>query len=127
MEQLPQQIQHQLAQFQQLQQQAEAIATQRLQMELQLKEITRALEEVQKLGEDAEVYKSVGNLLIKSEKSSIEAELKDRKETLELRINTLKRQEEKVTSRLKELQSKLQESLRSRAARTQGAGPGAAG
>ncbi len=122
MEQLPPQLQHQLAQFQQLQQQAEAIATQRLQMELQLKEVTRALEEVQKLGEDAEVYKSVGNLLIKSEKGSVEAELKDRKETLELRINTLKRQEEKVTSRLKELQAKIQDAIRSRATRAPGAG-----
>ena len=91
-------------------------------MELQLKEVTRALEEVQKLGEDAEVYKSVGNLLIKSEKGSVEAELKDRKETLELRINTLKRQEEKVTSRLKELQAKIQDAIRSRATRAPGAG-----
>jgi prefoldin beta subunit len=123
MEQLSPQLQHQLAQFQQLQQQAEAIATQRLQMELQLKEVTRALEEVQKLGEDAEVYKSVGNLLIKSEKGNVEAELKERKETLELRINTLKRQEEKVTSRLKELQAKIQDAFRSRATRT----PGGAG
>jgi len=92
-------------------------------MELQLKEVTRALEEVQKLGEDAEVYKSVGNLLIKSEKGNVEAELKERKETLELRINTLKRQEEKVTSRLKELQAKIQDAIRSRATRT----PGGAG
>jgi prefoldin beta subunit len=122
MEQIPPQLQHQLAQFQQLQQQAEAIATQRLQIELQLKEVTRALEEVQKLGEDAEVYKSVGNLLIKSEKGKVEAELKDRKETLELRINTLKRQEEKVTSRLKELQAKIQEAIRARASRSGGAG-----
>ena len=122
MEQLPPQLQHQLAQFQQLQQQAEAIATQRLQMELQLKEVTRALEELQRLGEDAEVYKSVGNLLVRSEKGSVEAELKDRKETLELRISTLKRQEEKVTSRLKELQAKIQDAIRSRAARTPGAG-----
>jgi prefoldin beta subunit len=123
MEQIPPQLQHQLAQFQQLQQQAEAIATQRLQMELQLKEVSRALEEVQKLGEDAEVYRSVGNLLIKSAKGDVETELKDRKETLELRINTLKRQEEKVTSRLKELQAKLQEAIRSRAGGSQiGAG-----
>ncbi|NOZ58992.1 MAG: prefoldin subunit beta [Euryarchaeota archaeon] len=124
MEQIPPQLQHQLAQFQQLQQQAEAIATQRLQMELQLKEVSRALEEVQKLGDDAEVYRSVGNLLIKSAKDDVESELKDRKETLELRINTLKRQEEKVTSRLKELQAKIQEAIRSRAGGSPGVGAG---
>ncbi|WP_456474215.1 prefoldin subunit beta [Candidatus Pyrohabitans sp.] len=122
MEQLPPQLQQRLAQFQQLQQQAEAITTQRLQVELQLKEVTRALEEVEKLDEDAEIYRSVGNLLIKSEKGKVETELKERKETLELRINTLKRQEEKVTSRLKELQTKIQDAIRARASRTGGAG-----
>ncbi|WP_457554748.1 prefoldin subunit beta [Candidatus Pyrohabitans sp.] len=124
MEQLPPQLQHQLAQFQQLQQQAEAITTQRLQMELQLKEVARALDEVQKLGEDAEVYRSVGNLLIKSTRDDVEKELKERKETLELRISTLKRQEEKVTSRLKELQVKIQDAIRSRTRGSPGVGAG---
>ncbi len=124
MEQLPPQLQHQLAQFQQLQQQAEAITTQRLQMELQLKEVARALDEVQKLGEDAEVYRSVGNLLIKSTRDDVEKELKERKETLELRISTLKRQEEKVASRLKELQVKIQDAIRSRTRGSPGVGAG---
>ncbi len=120
MEQIPQQLQHQLVQFQQLQQQAESIVTQRMQMELQLKEVERALQEVEKLGEDAEVYKSVGTLLVRSQKGEVEKELRDRKETLELRLNTLKRQEEKVKAKLTEMQTKLQSALRSRAQQPQG-------
>ncbi len=108
MKELPKELQHTLAQFQQVQQQAEAIATQRLQLEVQLKDVEKALEEVEKLPEDGEVYKVVGNLLVKSEKGKVEAELRDRKETLELRVKTLKKQEEKVATRLKELQQKIQ-------------------
>lgn len=96
-----------------MQQQAQAIAAQRLQMELQMKETEHAAEEVAKLGEDAEVYKTVGSILVKSKKIKVEEELKDRKETLDLRIKTLQRQEEKIQSRLKEMQAQIQEELKS--------------
>ena len=82
-------------------------------MELQMKEVERALEEVEKLDADAEVYKSVGGILIKSEKTKVGEELKERKETLDLRIKTLQRQEEKIQSRLKEMQAQIQDELKS--------------
>jgi prefoldin beta subunit len=88
------------------------MAAQRLQLELQLKEVERALEELKKLDENVEVYKSVGNLLVKGEKGKIEEELSERKETLSLRVKTLQRQEEKLQTRLKEMQTKIQEVLR---------------
>ena len=121
MEQIPQQIQHQLAQFQQTQQQAEAIANQKMQIDFQLKDTERALKEIEPLGEDAEVYKTVGSILVKTEKTKLTEELKERKETLELRLKTLKRQEEKVTARLQELQGKLQSALQ--AQQQKGGGP----
>ncbi len=96
-----------------MQQQAQAIASQRLQMELQMKEAERALEEIEKLGENAEVYKSIGNILIKSEKAKVGEELKERKETLDLRIKTLQRQEEKIQTKLKEMQAQIQEEFKS--------------
>ena len=112
MEQIPPQIQHQLAQFQQIQQQVQALASQRLQMELQLKEMEKAAEELEKLAPEAEVYKSIGSILIRSEKAKLAAELKEKRDTLDLRMKTLQRQEEKFQARLKEMQTKIQEALK---------------
>ncbi|MFQ6105858.1 MAG: prefoldin subunit beta [Candidatus Hydrothermarchaeaceae archaeon] len=112
MEQLPQKLQDQLLQFQQLQQQAQVISNQRLQAELQSKEIERALAELGKLGTKAEVYKSIGQLLIKNPKGSVEKDLQERKDTLEVRVTALKRQEEKLKAKLKEMQAKLQEEIK---------------
>lgn len=85
MEQLPKSVQHQIAQFQQLQQQAQAITVQRQSIEMQIKEAERALDELNKVKEDAEIYKSVGNILIKSNKEEVKKELEDKLETLKLR------------------------------------------
>lgn len=112
MEKLPPQLRHQLAQFQQTQQQAQMLMTQRQQLELLLKETERALEELGKLKEDAVVYKSVGTILIKSEKDELQKSLEEQKETLDLRIKTLERQEERVVQRLREMREKLEEALR---------------
>lgn len=82
-------------------------------MELQMKEVERALEEIEKLGESAEIYKSIGSILVKSEKPKVGEELKERKETLDLRIKTLQRQEERIQTKLKEMQAQIQEEFKS--------------
>lgn len=108
MEQIPQEIQHQLAQLQQTQAQAQAMAQQKVQMEAQARETAKALEELAKLEKDAEVYKSVGGLLLRSDKETLEAELTEQKETLDLRVDRLAKQDEKIQKRMKELQDNLQ-------------------
>lgn len=113
MEQIPPKIQNQLLQFQQIQQQAQAIASQRFQLELQLKEVERSLGEVNKLDDDAEIYKSVGAILLRSTTPAVKEELTEKKETLELRIKTLKKQEGKVQQRLREMQQKIRQELKS--------------
>jgi prefoldin beta subunit len=112
MQQIPKQLEQQLVQFQQLQKQAQTISQQRLQFEVQLKETEKALEELGKLGENPEIYKSVGAFLLKSEKPSVEKELKDRKETLEVRIKTFKSQEAKYTEKLKTMKGDIENQLK---------------
>ena len=106
------QIQEQLARLQQLQQTLQAVSTQKQQLEIESSETDRAMAELEKLGEQSVVYKSVGSLLLRSEKQTLMAELKERKELLGTRITVLGRQEERTKERLKELQEKLQERLR---------------
>ena len=112
MEKLSPQMRHQLAQFQQAQQQAQVLLSQRQQLELLLRETERALEELGKLPEDAVVYKSVGTILVKSEKAVLQKDLAEQKETLDLRIKTLERQGERAVQRLREMRDKIDEALK---------------
>lgn len=108
---LPPQVQHQLAQLQQVQQQAQALATQKAQVTSALNETEMALEELKKLEEDAVIYKNVGQLLIKSERDVVSNELAEKKETLELRARTLERQEERIQKRFQQLQEQLRSAI----------------
>ncbi len=106
------QIQEQLARLQQMQQTLQAVATQKQQLEIEVSETDRALGELDKLGDQSVVYKSVGSLLLRSDKQTLIGELKERKELLGTRITVLGRQEERTKERIKELQEKLQQRLR---------------
>lgn len=114
MEKLSPQLRHQLAQFQQVQQQAQVLLSQRQQLELLLKETERALEELSKLSEDAVVYKSVGTLLVRSEKVKMQKDLAEQKEMFDLRVKTIERQEERAVQRLREMRDKIDEALKGR-------------
>ena len=81
-------------------------------MEIELSETERALAELEKITDQTPVYKSVGSLLLKSERQTVLSELKERKDLLGTRITVLGRQEERTKERMKELQTKLQEKLR---------------
>ena len=85
-------LQGKLVQFQQLQQQLQAITTQKFQIETQLKDVERTLEELSKRSGDSAVYKSIGALMIQVEDlGKLEEELAEQKETLTIRTQTLEK------------------------------------
>ncbi len=108
MQQPPANLEKQLYEFQQLQKQAQTIASQRLQFELQLKETEKALKEIDTLGPDPEIYQSVGAFLIKAEKEPVKKELEEKKETLEVRVKTFKNQEQKYTEKLTTMKTEIE-------------------
>jgi len=109
---LPPAVQERLLRLQQLQQTLQSVLTQKQQVELELLEVDQALEELEKTSDDGVIYKSVGSLLIKTEKPKITEELKERKELANMRISVLGKQEERLRSQIKELNEKLQKDLR---------------
>lgn len=112
MRELPPQVQNQLAQFQQLQQQLQVLASQRIQLEAKLREITGTLEELGKLPAESPVYRSTGSLLVRvTDREALGKELEEQKETLEIRVNTIKKQEKSLGERYEQLQAKLSEAL----------------
>jgi len=109
---LPPPVQERLLRLQQLQQTLQAVLTQKQQLELELTETEQALSELEKLTDDAVVYKSIGSLLVKTEKTKTTTELNERKDLLNMRIGVLGKQEERLRSQVKDLQVKLQRDLR---------------
>lgn len=120
---LPPQLRNQLQLFQQLQQQAQVVVGQRAQLELQVKETEKTLEELEKVDDKSPVYRSAGALLIRAkDKAGLVAELKDTKETAEVRLASMKRQEEKLRERLTSLQKEIQAALATQQGRAGGRG-----
>ncbi|MHB8584940.1 MAG: prefoldin subunit beta [Thermoplasmatota archaeon] len=109
---LPPQVQNQIAQLQQLQQQASVVISQRQQLEVAVREVERALEELEKTTEDAPIYRSVGGLLVRAkDRGTVVKELQDTKETTGIRLESIKRQEQRLRERLESLQKELQAAL----------------
>jgi prefoldin beta subunit len=109
---LPPQIQQRLLRLQQLQQTLQGVMAQKQQLTLQLTEVEQAASELEKLTETAVIYKSIGALLVKSEKDKVTAELTERKELLKMRVDVLGKQETRLRTQVKDLQEKLQQDLR---------------
>ncbi len=111
MNELPPQIQNQLAQLQQIQQQAQALMQQKSQVEMVLRETERALEELKKTEDNAIVYKAAGELLVKANKEEVLKDLEEKKDSLDVRMKSLARQEERIQSRFTQLQDQLKAAL----------------
>jgi prefoldin beta subunit len=108
---LPPNVQERLLRLQQLQQTLQTILAQKQQVEMEKNEVEQTLAELTKTVDDAVIYKAVGSLLVKAEKTKVTEDLNERKSLLETRSTVIARQEERVRSQVKESQTKLQEDL----------------
>ncbi len=108
---LPPAIEQQYKRLQQLSSQVRVLQTQLTQLELQFRETETALKELNNLDEGATVYKNVGMLFFKTEQPVLKSDLEDRKETLDLRVKTLQKQEERSREKFEELQERLKRQL----------------
>ena len=110
---LPPWLREQVSRLQQLQQNLQAIMMQKQQIELEIVETDRALEELKKIGIDDTVYKSAGPLLIKANKEDVLKELEEKKELSNTRVTVLAKQETRVKDNLKEAENKINQMIRS--------------
>lgn len=112
MDNIPPKVQNQIAQFQQLTQQIQMVTTQKIQLEAQAKELERTVEELGKAPEDSAVFKNVGTLLVQvKDRKALVDELKEQKETVEVRVKTLERQDKHLRERHQSLQSQITQAL----------------
>lgn len=96
-----------------MQQTLQAILAQKQQVELEKTDVDQTVNEVQKLPDDAVIYKAIGSVLVKGDKAQILSELTERRSLLDKRREIVAKQEERLRAQLKEVQTKLQEELSS--------------
>ena len=105
-------LQNQIAQFQQVQQQLQQILNQKFRMEAQLKEMDLTIDELKKTPEDSPVYKNAGALMIKvSDREGLLKEIEDDKETSEVRVKSLDRQEKMLREKYTLMQDQISKAI----------------
>lgn len=111
---IPPALKEQLARYEQLQQNLQSVLVQKQQLDLELAETEKALEELSKASSTDAVYKYIGNLLIKVDKDTLIKELQEKKELAQTRSTVLAKQEARFRESLKELQLKIDNALKGR-------------
>ena len=100
-----------IMQFQTYQQQSQMITGQKDIMKAQIIELGNCLTELEKSG-NREIFKSVGPMLIKTSKEEMQKDLKEKKESMEVRLKSMDSEDNKLKEKVKELQEKIQESMK---------------
>ena len=116
---LPPLLREQLARYDQAQQNLQAVLAQKQQVELELSETEKALEELGKAADSEAVYKFAGNLLVRAKKEDVVKDLNEKKELANTRKMVLTKQESRFRESLKDLQTKIDESVKARPQQTQ--------
>jgi prefoldin beta subunit len=112
MDEISPKLQNQIAQFQQLQQQLQSVMSQKIRMDAMLREMEMTIEELRKAAQDTVVFKSVGSLMIKvSDTPALLKEIEEDKETTEIRVKSLDRQEKMLKEKFQSVQEQLNRAL----------------
>ncbi len=111
---IPPWLKEQLARYDQLQQNLQAIVNQKQLLEAEKAEAERATEELKKAATDAVVYKNAGSVLVKANRDDLLKELQEKTDLTNTRILVLTKQEERIRTSLQEVQNKVNEALKSK-------------
>lgn len=109
---VPPWLREQLARFEQLQQNLQAILVQKQQIDVESSETDRAIVELNKTPDSDAVYKTAGSILVKAKKEDLLKDLQERKELASTRATVLGKQEQRVRESIKELSSKIEGALK---------------
>ena len=98
-----------LTEMQSLQQQLQIVMSQKQQLLLQQNESDKALEELAKAS--GAIYRFAGGIMVQKDKATLEKDLKEEKESTEVRLGAIAKQEKKLKDRFDELRKKLEGSF----------------
>ena len=92
-----------------LEQNLQAILMQKQTMQVELNEIVNALDELSKSTD--EVYRILGGIMVKSDKKTLSNSLEEQKKLLNLRLQSLEKQEKSLEEKSHALQQEIQKSI----------------
>ena len=101
-------MQQQMAYFQQLQQRFQMLSQQQSQMEIGLQEIKKTIDDVKDLNPKNVIYRASGSVMIKVDNfKKLIKELEEESESLELRTKTIKKEVEEMNKEMEKIQKEL--------------------
>ena len=103
-------LNRELIEYENMEKQLEVLLIQKHQLQIQSNEIKHALEELKK--SQGVVYRSIGSILIHTTRDAAESDLKERDELIEVKLNAISKQEEKLRTTVMDTQKKLQERMK---------------
>ncbi len=109
---IPPWLKEQLARYDQLQQNLQAVVSQKQMLEAEKAEADRAAAELKKAGPDAVVFKNTGSVLVKANRDDLLKELEEKTDLTNTRILVLSKQEDRIRTNLQEVQAKVNEALK---------------
>ncbi len=92
-----------------LEQNLQNLLLQKQAFQMELSETQSALKEIENSGE--EVFKIIGQLMIKTDKSKIKQELSNKEKILNLRTKTIEKQETSLTEQLDKLREEVMKNV----------------
>jgi prefoldin beta subunit len=98
-----------ISKLQLIEQNVQALLTQKQQFQAQLFEVESALKEIEKSDES---YKIVGNVMIRTDKTALKAELNSKKEIIDLRLKNIDKQEKQLREKAETLQKDVMSKIK---------------
>lgn len=105
MQKINQETQEKIQQIQMLEQNLQNLLLQQQAFQLELNETENALSEVSKTKED--IYKLIGQVMLKTSKQEIEQELKKKQDILSLRMKSMEKQSEHLRKESEKLREEV--------------------
>jgi len=105
---VPQELQEKINNLSMKEQSLQQFLAKKQGFQSQLVEVESAISELEKTDK---AYKIIGNVMVSAKKEDLLKDLKSKKETVELRIKTLEKQEEKIRKETSELQKEVMEKM----------------
>lgn len=106
----PKEIEEKVQELQVIEQNLQSFLMQKQTFQIELNEISNALEELKTAGD--EVYRILGGIMLKSDKKKLSLELEEKKKVLNLRISSIEKQEKLIETRANKLKEDINSSMK---------------
>jgi prefoldin beta subunit len=107
---IDQETQEKIQELQGLEQTLQQLIMQKQAFQFELNETENALTEIEKSKDD--VFKIIGQIMIKSSKTQIEEDLKNKQKLLKLRLDSIEKQEKTLSEQSEKLREEVMKKLK---------------